>query len=191
MKKIIVGITGASGSIYAIKLIEQLLLFNYYVHVVISSEGEKVIKHELHKDFVAFEEKFKHIQSGKIEVFNNDDLFSSVASGSYKVDEMVIVPCSMHTVSSIAMGLCNTLLLRASQVTLKENRHLIIVPRETPYSTIFLENLTTLSKNGVTIIPATPAFYNHPKTLDDIINFIVGRILDLLKIEHNLFERWN
>ncbi len=190
MKKIIVGITGASGSIYAIKFIESLLMQNIHVHIVASKEGKEVVGYETKLSFENHINNFKNINSGKVELFDNEDLFSSIASGSYKIDGMVIIPCSMNTVSSVAVGLSNTLLLRSAQVMLKEGKQLIIVPRETPYSTIFLENLTSLSKCGVKILPASPAFYNNPQSIDDLVNFVVGRVFDLMGLENNLFTRW-
>lgn len=191
MKKIILGITGASGSIYGIKLMEELYSSGMHVHVVTSYEGLKVIEYETEKNLFKHIDEIQKIDSkGKIEYFENDDLFSSIASGSYGIDCMVIAPCSLNTVSCIATGISNTLLLRSAQVALKENKQLLLMPRETPYNTIFLENLTKLSKMGVHILPASPGFYNKPKTIEDMVDFVVGKTLDLLKIENELFDRW-
>lgn len=191
MKKIVIGITGASGSIYGIRLIEELYKLNVHVHIVVSGEGLKVIEYETEKNLHKhLEEIKKNVSSGTITYFENDDLFSSIASGSYGIDCMIIAPCSLNTVSCIATGISNTLLLRSAQVALKENKQLLLMPREMPYNTIFLENLTKLSKMGVHILPASPGFYNKPKTIEDMVDFVVGKTLDLLKIENELFDRW-
>lgn len=130
--------------------------------------------------------------SGKnLRIYENSNIAAPIASGSFLVDGMVVIPCSMASVSALAQGAADNLLERAADVMLKEKRPLIIVPRETPLNTIHLRNLLTLSEIGVHIIPAMPGFYSHPQTIDDIVNFIVGKVLDAMKINHNLFKRYN
>ncbi|GKU26547.1 UbiX family flavin prenyltransferase [Clostridium folliculivorans] len=189
MKKIVVGITGASGSIYALRLIEELLKKEVFVHIICTDNGKKVMKYETSIDldewFLSLREKYEHMKLEDI-----DNLFSGVASGSYKFDAMIILPCSMGTLAEISMGLAKNLLCRAADVSLKENRRLIIVPRETPLNAIHLENMLKLSRLGVTILPAVPGFYHKPQSMDDLINFVVGKILDSLSIENTLFTKW-
>ena len=180
MKKIIVGLTGASGSAYFLRLIEVLLEYEIEIHVIASERGSQVLKYETG---VSLEEQIKvwNEQSSNttITLEDNNNMFSAVASGSYRCDGMIIIPCSMSTMAEIANGITKSLLTRAADVMIKEQRKLVIVPRETPLSTIHLKNMYELSKVGVTILPAMPGFYNHPETLDDIINHIVGKTLDL------------
>lgn len=189
MKKIIIGITGASGSIYAIRLIEELLKKDIFVHIVCTDNGKKVMKFETNVNIDEWvrilKETYNHV---KLEDIN--DLFSGVASGSYKFDAMVVVPCSMGTLAEISNGLAKNLLCRAADVALKENRKLILVPRETPLNAIHLENMLKLSKLGVSILPAMPGFYHKPESMEDLINFVVGKILDSLSIENILFKKW-
>lgn len=189
MKKIVIGITGASGSIYAIRLIEELLKKEVFVHIICTENGKKVIKFETSIDIDEWgkdlKENYNHV---KLEDIN--DLFSGVASGSFKFDAMIILPCSMGTLAEISNGLAKNLLCRAADVTLKENRKLIIVPREAPLNAIHLENMLKLSKLGVSILPAMPGFYHKPESMLDLINFVVGKILDSLSIENTLFKKW-
>ena len=181
MRKIVVGITGASGSIYAKRLIEELVKKDIYINVIATEKGKQVFKYELSMDLD------KWI---KITLENNDNLFSGVASGSNKYDAVIILPCSMGTLAEISYGLAKNLLNRTADVALKEGRKLVIVPRETPFNTIHLENMCRLSKMGASIIPAMPGFYHHPKTIDDIVDFLIGKILDYLNIENNMFKKW-
>lgn len=186
--RIIVGITGASGSVYGVRLTEELLKEGHEVFLVISDNGKKVLEYEME---INFEDWFNSLSNlGKIELRHIDDMFSSIASGSFKIDGMVIAPCSMGTASKISLGISDNLLIRAADVTLKEKRKLIIIPRETPLNTIHLRNLTTLSELNAIIMPPVPAFYSKPKTLDDIINITIGRVLMSLGIDNNLFQQW-
>ena len=189
MRKIVIGITGASGSIYAVRLIEELLSKGIFVHIICTENGKKVMKFEtsldIHEWVQELKDKYNNV---KLEDINN--LFSGVASGSFKFDAMIILPCSMGTLAEISNGLAKNLLCRAADVALKENRKLIIVPRETPLNAIHLENMLKLSKLGVSILPAMPGFYHKPESMDDLINFVVGKILDLLSIENILFKKW-
>ncbi|MFZ5969694.1 MAG: UbiX family flavin prenyltransferase [Bacillota bacterium] len=189
MQKIVVGITGASGSIYAKILIEELLKRNIYTHVICTENGKKVMKYETSVDLEewieALKTEYPHI---KLEDINN--LFSGVASGSYKFDAAIILPCSMGTLAEISNGLSKNLLCRVADVALKEHRKLVIVPRETPLNALHLENMLKLSRLGVTILPAMPGFYHKPETMGDLIHFVVGKVLDSLSIENTLFKKW-
>jgi flavin prenyltransferase len=189
----VVGLTGASGVVYGIRLIEELLEAGVYVHLVISDAGWRVLKDELHWDVTrrtaALEQRFG-TYSGRYEYHPNQDIGASIASGSFRTQGMVIVPCSMGTLSGIAHGASDSLLERAADVMMKENRMLILAPRETPLHAIHLENMLKLARLGVRMIPAMPAFYYQPRTLEDIVNFQVGKIMDIMGIDHNLFQRW-
>lgn len=180
--KVIVGITGASGSIYAYSLICLLEKYNVDVSVIFTETGEKVMEYECG---ISKEEMKKHAH-----VFENNNLFSKAASGSSKYDAMVIIPCSMNTLSSISNGIGDTLLTRAASVILKENRKLIVVARETPLNIIQLENMCRLAKAGACIMPASPSFYSHPKEIWELVNGIVVRIMDQLNIEVEYEKRW-
>lgn len=189
MKKIVIGITGASGSIYAKRMIEVLVQQGILVHVIATEKGRQVFRYELSLDLATWITEL-NITYPNVKLENHQNLFAGVASGSHGFDAVIILPCSMGTLAEISHGLSRNLLTRAADVALKEGRKLIIVPRETPFNTIHLENMTRLSKVGATIIPAMPGFYHHPKTMDDLINFVVGKILSYLNIEHNLFKSW-
>ncbi|WP_340029063.1 UbiX family flavin prenyltransferase [Paenibacillus sp. FSL H7-0940] len=192
-KRLVVGITGASGSIYGIRLIETLLDLEYNVHLVISNAGWRVLKEELDWDVTnrdaVLEEKFAN-RAGSLIYHPVSDIGASIASGSYLADGMIIMPCSMGTLSSIAQGSSDNLMSRAADVMMKEGRTLILVPRETPLHAIHLENMLKLSRLGVRMIPAMPAFYYKPQTMDELILFLVGKVLDSLRIPHQLFTRW-
>jgi len=185
LKKYIVGITGASGSIYGIRLIEELLKAGNEVHIIITDSGKKVMKYETDSLLNRFKDS-----SSNIKVYDVENLFAPTASGSFKTDGMIIMPCSMSTLGEISNGVSKNLLGRSSDVCLKEKRKLIIVPRETPFNTIHLKNMINLSEAGAIILPAMPGFYHIPKSLEDIINFVVGKVLDALDIENNLFQKW-
>ncbi|AOZ91371.1 UbiX family flavin prenyltransferase [Paenibacillus crassostreae] len=189
----VVGITGASGSIYGIRLIETLLANHLDVHIVISQAGWRVLQEELDWSTTDREgilnEKFGHYP-GVYQYHPNSDIGASIASGSFQVDGMIIAPCSMGTLSAVANGSSDNLLSRAADVMLKEGRPLVIVPRETPLHAIHLENMLKLARLGVRLIPAMPAFYFHPQSINDLIDFVVGKVLDNLRIDHQLFKRW-
>lgn len=195
-KTIVVIISGASGSVYGLRLIEELLQSDLQVALLISDAGLQVLKYETAIDW----ERDPAVQTRQVrEYFNgatnincyaNDDFFAPIASGSAAPDATVIVPCSMGTVGRVAAGLSDTLIERVADVALKERRELILVPRETPFNQIHLENLLKLSRAGAHILPAMPAFYQKPATIDDMVDFVVGKILDALKVEHQLFRRW-
>ncbi len=189
MKKYIVGITGASGSIYGVRLVEELTNQGNEVHLVITDNGRKVLEYELEVDFEEWIYSINEYK-GKLILCDIDDMFSSVASGSFRTDGMVIVPCSMGTLSKISCGVTDNLLIRAADVMIKEKRNLILVPRETPFSSIHLKNMLFLSNLNVTILPPMPAFYQKPKTIEELVNITVGRILSSLKIESDLYDEW-
>lgn len=181
--KVVVGVSGGSGSIYAVSLLKALKELNIETHLVVSTMGEYVTEHELDINL----EELKSLASY---FHDNKNFAAPIASGSFKVDKMVVLPCSMKTLSSIANGFSDSLITRACDVTIKEGRKLILVPRETPLSPIHLENMLKLSRLGVTIFPPSPGFYNHPETIEDIVINITGRLLDMMDIENNLVDRW-
>lgn len=189
MKKVIVGLTGASGSVYFLRLIEILMKHEIELHIIATDHGKQVLEYETGKNLEEQVNLFDN-NKGKLIMEDNSNLFSCVASGSYRCDVMVIVPCSMSTIAELANGVTKTLLTRAADVMMKERRGLIVVPRETPLSTLHLKNMYELSKLGVTILPAMPGFYNHPGTLEDVVDFVVGKTLDCMEIENNCYERW-
>jgi 4-hydroxy-3-polyprenylbenzoate decarboxylase len=186
----IVGITGASGSIYGVRLVEELLKNGNEVHFIITDSGKKVLNFETE---YTVELLMKHLEKlgGSIKLHDIDNLFASTASGSFKTDGMIILPCSMSTVGEIANGMSKNLLGRSADVCLKERRKLIIVPRETPFNTIHLRNMLSLSEAGGIILPAMPGFYHKPETIEDMIDFVVGKVMDSLGIENNLFRKWS
>lgn len=181
--KLVVGITGGSGVIYGIKFLEALLKLNIESHLIISEWGEKTIRIE-----TSF--TIKYVKS--LASFNYDphNMASKVSSGSFICDGMVIIPCSMKTLSSIANGFDENLISRAADVCLKETRRLVLVPRETPLSRIHLVNMLRLNKAGAVLLPAMPGFYHKPESIDDLVNHIVGKVLDQFSISNNLFRRW-
>lgn len=181
--KIVVGISGGSGSIYAISLLQALKELGVETHLVVSSMGDYVTEHETG---VSLEQ----LKSMATYYHDNKNFAASIASGSFKVDGMVVVPCSMKTLGNIANGISDNLLTRACDVTLKEGRKLVLVPRETPLNSIHLENMLKLSKMGVVIFPPSPGFYNHPESIEDIVINLTGRILDQLGVENRLVNRW-
>src|SRR5690606_25879434 len=184
MKKIVVGISGGSGSIYALSLLKALKELNIETHLVVSTMGRAVMQHECGVSLDELKEMASHYH-------DNQNFFAPISSGSFKVDGMVVVPCSMKTISAVANGYSDSLLTRACDVTIKERRKLVLVPRETPLSPVHLENMLKLSKMGVTIMPLAPGFYNHPETIEDMVLHMTGRILDNLGIDNNLAYRWN
>ena len=189
MGRYIVGITGASGSIYGIRLIEELTKEDNEVYLIITDNGRKVLEYEIEINFEKWIETINK-NKGKLKLCEMNDMFSSIASGSFKTDGMVIVPCSMGTLSKISSGNSDSLLLRAADVMIKEKRKLILIPRETPLSSIHLKNMLFLSDLNVMIIPPMPAFYHKPKTIEDIVNITVARILSSLNIESDLYHEW-
>lgn len=180
--KLIIAISGASGVIYGIKFLKECKSKNIEIHLIISENA---------KDLILYETYYKIEQLKKLSdyYYENSNLNAKISSGSVKFDAMVIIPCSLSTLSKIAVGISDNLITRTASVCLKERRKLIIVPRETPISTIHLENMAKLSKE-VVILPAMPGFYSKPKSVDDLIDFIVGKVFDVLGIENKLYRRW-
>jgi len=181
--RIVIGFSGASGIIYGIRLLEILHSINIKTYLIISEWAKKNIAIETDKTL-------EYVKSLSAVNYENFKLDASVSSGSFLHDGMVIVPCSMKSLSSIANGYDDTLISRAASVTLKESRKLILVPRETPLSRIHLENMIKLQDAGAIILPAMPGFYHKPRTINEIVDHLVGKILDQLKIKHDLFKRW-
>ncbi|MNB72312.1 Phenolic acid decarboxylase subunit B [compost metagenome] len=192
-KGFVVGITGASGAVYGVRLTENLLSLGFPVHLVISNAGWRVIKEELGWDVTDREgvlnQRFGGLQ-GTLEYHPIADIGASIASGSFRTHGMIIMPCSMGTLSAVANGSSDNLMTRAADVMLKEGRPLVLVPRETPLHAIHLENMLKLSRLGVRMIPAMPAFYFGPQSLEDMVDFMVGKVLDSFGIDHALFRRW-
>jgi len=181
--KILLSIGGASGSIYGIRLLEELIKSGAEVHLIISDSAKKIIDHET--DF-----NYKDLKEKASFYYDNSDMFAGPASGSFKLDAMVVAPCSMKTLSAIANGYGDTLTSRSASCFLKEERKLVLVIRETPLDLPGIKNLFYAKQSGATILPAMPGFYHKPIKIDDLVNFIVGKILDQLKIKNNLFRRW-
>ena len=181
--RLIVAITGASGVVYGKRLLETLRDKKVETHLVISLTAERIIEHELGVAKKALGSLANH-------TYELNDWNSAIASGSFRTGGMVIAPCSMKTLAGVANGYSDNLILRAADVTLKEKRRLILVPRETPLNVIHLKNMLDLAKQGVLIVPAMPAYYHKPKNIEDMVNYVVGRVLDLLEIEHTLYKGW-
>jgi 4-hydroxy-3-polyprenylbenzoate decarboxylase len=181
--KIVVGITGSSGVIYGIKLLYFLNKFEIETHIVLSKWAEKNIEIETDENIA----KIKKMAAFE---YDENNMAASISSGSFKTDGMIIIPCSMKTLASIANGYDDNLISRAASVTIKENRKLVIVPRETPLSQIHLSNMLKLAKIGVIILPAMPGFYHKPKTVNDLVLHIVGKTLDQFGISNEVFKRW-
>ena len=191
MSNYVVGITGASGSIYGIRLIQQLALKKHTVNVVVTSAGKMVMKEELGVSGLGKMDKLGLSKvKGNIKIWENNDFEAPFMSGSSAPEAVIIIPCSVGKLAAIANGISGNLVERTADVALKEKRQLILVVRETPFSLIHLENMVKVARAGAQILPAMPAFYHHPKTIDDMVNFVVGKVLNLLRIEHNLFKSW-
>ncbi len=196
MKSCIVAISGASGSVYGIRLVEELLKKVDAVYLCVSTTAFSIIKTETNIDWSGksdsdSEKKIqKYYNSKNVHYFNEKNLAAPISSGSHLTDGMFVVPCSMKTLSGIACGYANNLTERAADVILKEGRKLILAPREMPFSAIHLENMLKLARLGVTIAPPVPAYYQKPKDINDIVDFVVGKILDTAGFKHNLFQRW-
>ncbi|MBM4146193.1 MAG: UbiX family flavin prenyltransferase [Nitrospira sp.] len=191
MSDFVIGITGASGSIYGIRLIQQLALKKHTVNVVITSAGKMVMKEELGVSGLGKMDKLGLSKvKNNIKIWENNDFEAPFMSGSSAPEAVIIIPCSVGKLAAIANGISGNLIERTADVALKEKRQLILVVRETPLSLIHLENMVKVARAGAQILPAMPAFYHHPKTIDDMVNFVVGKVLNLLRIEHNLFKGW-
>ena len=218
-QEVVVAVTGASGSIYAIRLIEVLLAADRRVHLVISSAANQVLRRELQAEFPASRDPESawremimatisgviarqwgfppvHVPvlhpavKGDLRVHDIHDYSAGIASGSFLTAGMVICPCSMGTLSAIATGASTNLIHRAADVHLKERRPLVLVPRETPLSIIQLENMTRVTHAGAAVLPCMPGFYHQPKSIADLVDFVVARICDHLQVPHSLMQRW-
>ena len=192
MQKYIVAITGASGVVYGVRLVQTLLKMGYEIHLIISEAAYLVLEQEMgwqmEKSMEASAKTF--FASEHLAIYDNRNIAASIASGSFLTEGMIIIPCSMSTLASVALGMSDNLIERAADVMLKEKRPLTIVPRETPLSSIHLHNMLTLSNLGVTIVPAMPAFYHQPQSIEDMISFVLGKVLDTLKIPNRTFQRY-
>ena len=184
MSVIVVGITGASGAIYGIRLLEALARTeDVQTHLIVSEYGERTIRHETSYD-VARVKKIAHV------CYDVNDVGAAVASGSFRRDAMVVAPCTIKTMSGLANSYADNLIVRAGDVTLKERKPLILLVRETPLHLGHLRNMVQLTEMGAIIFPPMPTFYNHPKTIDDIVNHTVGRLMDLLGLKHDFYKPW-
>lgn len=196
-RRVTLAVTGASGAQYALRLLECLVRAEVEVLFLISQAAQLVVATETElqlppkpQALEAFLTEHYQARAGQIRVFGKQDWMSPVASGSGAPSAMVVCPCSTGTLSAIATGASNNLIERAADVALKERRQLILVPRESPYSTIHLENMLKLSQMGAVILPASPGFYHQPQSIDDLVDFVVARILNQLGIEQDLLKRW-
>ena len=187
--RIVLGISGASGAVYALRLLAQLVAAGKQVHLVASPPGRRLLAEETGIKTLS-DQALLGKSSDLLRIYSFDDIGASIASGSFLTDGMVVAPCSSNTLAAIAAGLGDNLLTRAAAVTLKERRPLLLLTREMPHSALELENGLRLTHAGATICPASPGFYLHPKSIDDLVDFVVGKLLDLLKIEHGLKTRW-
>ncbi len=183
MKSIVVGITGASGVIYGVKLLEVLSKLGMETHLIITQAGLKNLEIETGDNLTVLKSMASH-------VYDEDDLSAPLASGSFRVDGMVVAPCSIKTLSAIANSYSHNLLVRAADVMLKERRRLVLLVRETPLHEGHLELMLKVTRMGGMIMPPVPAFYHHPKTIDDLIDQTIGKVLDLFSVDAKLFKRW-
>jgi len=182
--KILLSIGGASGSIYGIRLLEELIKSDVEVHLVVSDGAKNILEHET---VYAYDDLKKKANI----CYGNGDLFVAPASGSFHLDGMIVAPCSMKTLSAIANGYGDTLTSRAASCCLKEGRKLVLVIRETPLDLPSIKNMLTAKQSGAVILPAMHGFYHKPKTIADLVDFVVGKIFDQFNIEHSLFKRWD
>ena len=181
--KLVIGITGSTGVIYGVRLLQVLKEKNIQTHLIFTEWAKKCLAMET--NFTVDE-----VKSLATTVSDESNMAASISSGTHKMDGMIVIPCTMKTLSSIAVGYDETLVARAAGVTLKESRKLVLVTRETPLTAINLENMLKLARLGVIILPPVPGFYTKPKTIEEIVNHTVGKCLDQFNIEHNLYKRW-
>jgi len=191
MKRYVLAITGASGPIFGIRVLAELIK-TAEVHLVISKNTFPIILEETGIDWAEDTERVirNHFATDKLFFHEDKNMEAPVASGSFRTNGMLVVPCTMKSLSGIANGYANNLIERAADVTIKEGRPLLLSPREMPFSAIHLENMLKLARLGVRIAPPVPAFYHGPKDLEGVIDYIVGKILDSFEVEHELFKRW-
>ena len=195
MKKYILAITGASSAVIGVRVLKELVKISE-VHLLISSQAFSIIKDETGADWSGENEDAiqkelrRYFKTKNIYYYSENNLYAPVSSGSFVTNGMFVVPCSMKTLSGIANGYANSLIERAADVIIKESRPLVISPREMPFSAIHLENMLKLARLGVKIVPPVLGFYHKPKDISDLVDFIAGKILDAMGIEHNIFKRW-
>jgi len=197
VSSLIVAITGASGAVYGARMLSALCGGGHDVSLIITEPAKLVLKHELDWDLNCGSAEvpvrvrnFIGVPDASIAYFANEDIGAVIASGSYRCDGMIVVPCTMGSLARIAAGTAENLLERAADVALKERRPLVLVPRETPLNQIHLRNMLFLAQVGAHIVPAMPAFYHQPREVVDLADFVVGRVLDVLNISHDLYKRW-
>jgi 4-hydroxy-3-polyprenylbenzoate decarboxylase len=196
-RTVTVALTGASGMPYGMRLLECLLAADVRVYLLYSQVAQIVARQEMDlmlparaREVEDFFSRRYGASKNQLRVFGREEWFAPVASGSNPADAMVICPCTMGTLSAVACGLADNLIERAADVMLKERRQLVLVPRETPLSAIHLENMLRLARAGAVILPANPGFYHHPAKVDDLVDFVVARVLDQLSVPHQLIARW-
>lgn len=196
-KHIILAFTGASGAPYGLRLLEMLLQADCQVDLVFSKAAQMVFALETDlslpsrpTELAAFFQQRYQVESGRLRVYGREDWLAPMASGSHTAKAMVVCPCTSGTLAAIAHGMSDNLIERAADVMIKEQRQLVLVPRETPFSAIHLENMASLARLGVCIMPANPGFYHKPQGINDLVDFVVARLLDHLHIEHDLLPRW-
>jgi 4-hydroxy-3-polyprenylbenzoate decarboxylase len=196
-RRLVVAVTGASGAIYAMRLLEAALALGHAIELVVSDYGKRLLIEECALNLKTtspadwLEARYgPRARPGVLTLHHGHDLGAPLASGSRQWDAMIVIPCSMKTLSGVARGAASNLVERAADVTLKERRPLVLVPRETPLNTVHLENMLAAARAGAAIVPAMPAFYYGPRTLEDLADFIAGRVLSLLGIGHRLYEPW-
>jgi len=181
--KFLLSIGGASGTIYGVRILEELIKTENEVHLVVSKGAKKILEHET-------EYKYNDLKKKANICYDNDDLFAAPASGSFQIDGMIIAPCSMKTLSAVANGYGDTLTSRTASCCLKEGRKLVLVIRETPLDLPGIKNMLSAKQSGAIVLPAMPAFYYMPKRIEDLVDFIVGKVFDQLGIKNSLFKRW-
>ena len=189
-QRIVVGITGASGALYAKRTIELLVASSVHVHLVVSPLGQRLLHDELGMESVDVAAFGAGASDSPLTLHNYRDVGATIASGSFRHDGMIVVPCSSNTLSAVATGAQQNLLHRAAAVTLKERRRLVLVHRETPLSPVDIRNMQAATEAGAVICPANPGFYLLPQSIDDLIDFVVARVLDLVGVEHEVDVRW-
>ena len=181
---LLVGMSGGSGAVYGVRLLEVLKQLKMEAHLIVSTAAKETLAIETNH-------KLGYVESLASRVYRFNDITAPPASGTFHTRGMVIIPCSMKTLAGVASGYSENLLLRAAEVTLKERRPLVVVPRETPLTTIHIENMLRVAQAGAIVLPAMPGFYGRPGTIDELVDHIVGKVLDVLNIEHDLYRRWN
>ncbi len=196
-QRITLALTGASGMPYGLRLLECLLQAKVQVYLLYSQAAQIVIKQEIGETWPSRAKEVETmlrtrygLAEGLLQVFGREEWFAPVASGSNPADAMVICPCTMGTLAAVAAGMSDNLIERAADVSIKEGKKLIVVPRETPYSALHLENMLKLARLGVCILPPNPGFYHHPQSVEALVDFVVARILDQLSVPHSLMKRW-